>query len=284
LTGKLQFQLLPAIKKANIRIYGVDAYGQSVESFLLQLKTPKLVQLKKKLSASLNAKKPESHEDTDALVKFLQPLSVNILGEKDDQNLKEMLDSLWIVFISDVFDCDSVENSMLETLIENLTKAIANLNEKHTRKSGKRALKAVLRAYRVKNNIEGQTLLGYKYDYQTLKDFSVFQNFNTVLENKADFPESTFANILQTLNGIQHKRPVQLLKMFSRFPDILESLTYIATQLYKEKRIDEKSTEAPKELIYITELLVFYYNYLKNRVLYTKGISDASSPSRLPKE
>lgn len=66
-----------------------------------------------------------------------------------------MLDSLWIVFTNDIFDKDDVDSAMLENLIENLTKAIANLNDKHTRKSGKRALKAVLRAYRVKNNIEG---------------------------------------------------------------------------------------------------------------------------------
>lgn len=56
--------------------------------------------------------------------------------------------------------------------------------------------------------------------------------------------------------------------MFSRFPDILESLTYIATQLYKEKRLDSKVNDAPKELNYIAELLVLYYNYIKNRVLF----------------
>lgn len=85
-----------------------------------------------------------------------------------------MLESIYIVFTGDLFDGNAVNNEMLEKLIDNLTKAIANLNEKSTRKSGKKALKAVLRAYRVKNNIEGNILLGYKYDYQTLKDFSVF--------------------------------------------------------------------------------------------------------------
>lgn len=86
---------------------------------------------------------------------------------------------------------------------------------------------------------------------------------------------------MNTLNSIQHKRPVQLLKMFSQFPNILESITQIGSQLYKEKRIEDRSTEIPKELLYITELLVLYYNYLKNKVLFTKGLSDSKSASRI---
>jgi len=194
-----------------------------------------------------------------------------------------MLETIWMVFSNDTFNSEEMDNESFETLIQNLTKTISEISNIDLRKSAKRALKAVLRAYRLKNKIEGQTLLGSKYDYQTLKDFSVFKNFEKLVENKA-MSQDTFSSILKTLNNIQHKRPIQLLKMFSKFPTILDSLVYIATQIYKDKKLEAKDTDVQTELNYVTELLILNYNYSKNKALYQANPTGDASTAMINEE
>lgn len=63
---------------------GIDILGNTLESFLPYIKTEKLLGLKKKLQNANVSKNQDEQEDTNALIKFENPLKVNILEGKDE--------------------------------------------------------------------------------------------------------------------------------------------------------------------------------------------------------
>lgn len=180
-----------------------------------------------------------------------------------------------MIFATESLDILEIEKEQLESLINNLTKTIPEITEHLLQKSAKKTLKATLKVYKAINRVEGQTFLGYKFDYNTLKDFSLFKNFEKQLKDKTQITEDSLVNIINSLNRIQHKRPVQLLKMFSAFPDLLPSLCSVASSFYKEKKPDAgnsnfKGAQIPNELICIAEFIILNFNYSKNKVLHLK--------------
>ena len=175
-----------------------------------------------------------------------------------------------MVFNIESLDSTEADEKLLDDLIANITKAIPEVTDPSLKKSLKRTLKAALKAYKAKKGVENQRLLGYKLDYDTLKDFSTFRNYEKQLQSKSQIADEDFSNIINSLSKIQYKRPVQLLKMFSEFPNLSSLLCTAASQIYKERKANStgsKASYSSSELNFIVELLILNFNYSKNKAL-----------------
>jgi len=182
--------------------------------------------------------------------------------------MQKLLNILTYVCDTPVFGRFKANRSLVEDLISNIINVTPQLQGKSLLKSAKKTLKAVLRSYNEQNNdIDNGALLGYRFDYKTLKDFSAFNKFSIQLENKDSKPdESAFFSALRYLHKVQLKRPSQLLKMFSELPDLIPKLNSTAGILFKDKKV-EKEVSLPVEFSYLLEILLLSYNYSKNKAL-----------------